>query len=101
DAAAAQGIDHAIGTAHFAANTRAAISGAVEGMVKLVFQRDALTLLGVHVLGDAATELVHQGQAVIHFGGTIEHFIHTTYNVPTMSEAYKYAAYDGLRQVGR
>ena len=47
-----------------------------------------------------ATELVHQGQAVIHFGGTIEYFINSTFNVPTMSEAYKYAAYDGLRQVG-
>ena len=73
----------------------------VIGMVKLVFARDDLTVLGVHVVGDAATELVHQGQAVIHFRGTIEYFIHTTFNVPTMSEAYKYAAYDGLRQVGR
>jgi NAD(P) transhydrogenase len=101
EAAAAEGIDYAIGTARFAANTRAAISGAVEGMLKLVFARDTLALLGVHVLGEAATELVHQGQAVIHFGGTIEHFIHTTYNVPTMSEAYKYAAYDGLQRAGR
>ena len=75
--------------------------GAVEGMVKLVFERDTLRLLGVHVLGEAATELVHLGQAVIHFGGTIEYFISSTFNVPTMSEAYKYAAYDGLSQVGR
>jgi len=70
-------------------------------MVKLVFARDDLTLLGVHVLGEAATELVHLGQSVIHFCGTIEYFIHTTFNVPTMCEAYKYAAYDGLRAVGR
>lgn len=101
EAAAAQGINYATGRARFEANTRAAISGATEGMVKLVFARDDLTVLGVHILGDAATELVHQGQAVIHFGGTIEYFIHSTFNVPTMSEAYKYAAYDGLRQVGR
>jgi NAD(P) transhydrogenase len=101
EAATAKGIDHAVGRARFATNTRAAISGATEGMVKLVFARDDLTLLGVHVLGEAATELVHQGQAVIHFGGTIEYFIHSTFNVPTMSEAYKYAAYDGLSQVGR
>jgi NAD(P) transhydrogenase len=98
--AVTRGIDHAIGRARFRANTRAAISGAVEGMVKLVFERDSLRLLGVHVLGEAATELVHQGQAVIQFGGTIEYFINSTYNVPTMSEAYKYAAYDGLSQVG-
>jgi NAD(P) transhydrogenase len=101
EAAATQGIDHAVGRARFETNTRAAISGATEGMVKLVFARDDLAVLGVHVLGENATELVHQGQAVIQFGGTIEYFIHSTFNVPTMSEAYKYAAYDGLSQVGR
>ncbi|MGH9273965.1 MAG: Si-specific NAD(P)(+) transhydrogenase [Acidimicrobiales bacterium] len=101
EAAAAQQIDCAVGRAPFASNTRAAISGATDGMIKLVFERDSLRLLGVHVLGEAATELVHLGQAVIHFGGTIEYFIHSTFNVPTMHEAYKYAAYDGLAQVGR
>ena len=101
EAAVAEGLDHAVGRARFRANTRAAISGAVEGMVKLVFERDTLRLLGVHVLGDAATELVHVGQSVIHFGGTIEYFINSTFNVPTMTEAYKYAAYDGLSQVGQ
>ena len=100
EAAAAEHIDHAVGRARFAANTRAAISGAVEGMVKLVFERSTLRLLGVHVLGDTATELVHLGQSVIHHGGTIEYFINSTFNVPTMSEAYKYAAYDGLSQAG-
>jgi NAD(P) transhydrogenase len=99
--AVARGVDHAVGRARFAGNTRAAISGATEGLIKLVFARDDLTLLGVHVLGEAATELVHQGQTVINFGGTIEYFIQATFNVPTMSEAYKYAAYDGLTAVGR
>ena len=101
EAATAQGIAAATGRARFDANTRAAISGATDGMVKLVFARDDLTVLGVHVLGESATELVHLGQAVIHFGGTVEYFIHTTFNVPTMSEAFKYAAYDALRAVGR
>jgi NAD(P) transhydrogenase len=101
EAATEQQVDYAVGRARFSANTRAAISGATDGMVKLVFERSTLSLLGVHVVGDAATELVHQGQAVIHFGGSIEYFIHSTFNVPTMSEAYKYAAYDGLRAVGR
>jgi len=101
EAAAAQGIAHAAGRARFNANTRASISGATEGMVKLVFARDDATVLGVHVLGEGATELVHLGQALIHFGGTIDYFIDTTFNVPTMSEAFKYAAYDGLRQIGR
>ena len=101
EAATARGIAYAVGRARFATNTRAAISGATEGMVKLVFDARSLVLLGVHVLGDAATELVHLGQAVLHVGGTIEHFIDATYNLPTMSEAYKYAAYDGLGTVGR
>jgi NAD(P) transhydrogenase len=96
-----QGIDAAVGRARFSANTRAAISGSVEGMVKLVFDRGSLRLLGVHILGEAATELIHLGQAVIHFEGTIEHFVSSTFNVPTMSEAYKYAAYDGLGNAGR
>jgi NAD(P) transhydrogenase len=69
--------------------------------VKFVFDRDDLRLLGVHIVGETATELIHQGQAVIHFRGKIDYFIHSTFNVPTVSEAYKYAAYDGLRQVGR
>ncbi|MFL6206132.1 MAG: Si-specific NAD(P)(+) transhydrogenase [Acidimicrobiales bacterium] len=99
--ATAQGIEAAVGRAPFSANTRAAISGSVEGMVKLVFERGTLRLLGVHILGEAATELIHLGQAVIQFGGTIEHFISSTFNVPTMSEAYKYAAYDGLGNAGR
>jgi NAD(P) transhydrogenase len=100
--ATARGVAYAVGRATFATNSRAAISGGVEGMVKLVFARDDdLTLLGVHILGEAATELVHLGQAVLHFGGSIEHFIHATFNVPTLTEAYKYAAYDGLSAVGR
>jgi NAD(P) transhydrogenase len=99
--AQAKGIAYGVGRARFDQNTRAAIAGATEGMIKFVFGRDDLRLLGVHIVGETATELIHQGQAVIHFGGKIDYFIHSTFNVPTVSEAYKYAAYDGLRQVGR
>jgi NAD(P) transhydrogenase len=96
-----QGIDYAVGRGSFAGNTRAAISGSTDGMVKLVFARADGRLLGVHVLGESATELVHVGQAVLSLGGTIDYFIHATFNVPTAGEAYKYAAYDGLTQMGR
>ena len=72
----------------------AAIAGLTEGLVKLVVDADSRLLLGVHIVGAGATELVHQGQAVLHFGGTIDYFIHATFDVPTMSDAYKYAAYD-------
>ena len=101
EAAAADGVAYAVGRAWFEANTRAAISGSTDGLVKLVFAREDRRLLGVHVLGEAATELVHLGQAVINFKGPIDYFIHATFNVPTATEAYKYAAYDGLRAVGR
>jgi NAD(P) transhydrogenase len=96
EAAAAQGIDYEVGRGWFANNSRATIAGATDGLVKLVFRRDDRKLLGVHVLGDIAAELVHQGQAVVAYGGAIDYFIHGTFNAPTQSEAYKYAAYDGL-----
>ena len=91
------GIDAECGRASFDGNARARISGATDGLVKLVFRRGDRTLLGVHIVGDDATELVAIGQAVVHQGGTIDQFINTTFNVPTRSEAFKYAAYDGLQ----
>jgi NAD(P) transhydrogenase len=99
EAAASKGIDYEVGRGWFVNNARATIAGATDGLVKLVFKRDDRTLLGVHVLGDLAAELVHQGQAALHHGGTIDYFIHTTFNVPTQSDAYKYAAYDGLQRL--
>ena len=99
EAARAQGVDHEVGRGWFAGNTKATISGFTEGLVKLVFRRDDRALLGAHILGDGASELIHTGQAVIHAGGTIDRFIHTTFCAPTMSEAYKYAAYDGLQRL--
>ena len=94
-----QGLDYEIGIAQFKDNTRAAIFGATEGMIKLVARRDDRRLLGVHILGEGATELVHQGQTVLHFGGTIDYFIHSTFDVPTVSDSYKYAAYDWLQRL--
>jgi NAD(P) transhydrogenase len=100
-AAAAANIDHEVGRSWFAHNARARVAGATEGLVKLVFRRDDRVLLGCHIMGDIASELVHLPQAVLHTGGTIDRFIHTTFNVPTYSEAFKYAAYDGLQALGR
>lgn len=91
-------IEHEVGRAWFAQNPRARTAGHVEGLLKLVFRRPDRRLLGVHILGEHATELIHLGQAVLHFRGTIDHFIHTTFNVPTLTDAYKYAAYDGLQR---
>jgi NAD(P) transhydrogenase len=101
EAATANGIDYEVGRAWFTNNTRATITGMSEGLLKLVFRKDDRGLLGVHILGGGAAELIHIGQAVLHFHGTIDYFIHTTFNVPTESEAYKYAAYDCLQRLAR
>lgn len=100
EAARANGIDYEVGRAWFARNARALIAGSTEGVVKLVFRRNDKRLLGVHILGSSAAEMIHVGQAVLHYGGTIDYFIDTTFNVPTEMEAYKYAAYDGLQRLG-
>ena len=99
ESAKQRNIDYEVGRGWFADNMRANIAGSTEGLVKLVFRRDDKTLLGVHILGEIAGELIHQGQAVLHSGGTIDRFIHATFNVPTRSDAYKYAAYDGLQRL--
>jgi NAD(P) transhydrogenase len=99
EAATAEGIDYETGRCWFRSNTRAIISGTSEGLLKLIFRRDDRRLLGVHVIGDIAAELIHEGQAVLHHGGTLDYFIHSTSNVPTHTEAYKYAAYDGLQRL--
>jgi NAD(P) transhydrogenase len=96
EAARDAGVDYEVGRAWFETNSRAAVAGDTEGVLKLVCARHDGRLLGVHILGDDAAELVHQGQAVIRHGGVVEEFIHTTFNVPTRSDAYKYAAYDAL-----
>jgi NAD(P) transhydrogenase len=96
--ARAQGIAYVVGRGRFTGNARAVISGATGGMVKLVFGRDDRALLGAHLLGESATEAIHVGQAVLQHGDAVDYFINTTFNVPTLCEAYKYAAYDGLQQ---
>jgi NAD(P) transhydrogenase len=101
EGARADGVDVAVGRGRFASNTRAAISGSTDGMIKLVCDKADGRIVGVHVLGEVATELVHLGQAVIALGGTVDYFIHATFNVPTAMEAYKYAAYDALGAMGR
>src|SRR6266508_5706263 len=99
EAAAAASVDYEVGRGWFASNSRAVISGSTEGLVKLVFRKDDRALLGAHVVGEGAGELIHLGQAVLAGGGTIDRFIHATFNIPTRTEAYKYAAYDGLQRL--
>lgn len=96
EAAAAQGTHYEVGRAWFADNARGAIAGNGQGLVKLVVERGSRRLLGAHIVGEEAVELIHQPQEVIHNEGTIDSFIDTTFNIPSRSEAFKYAAYDAL-----
>lgn len=96
ESARTAGIEYEVGRGQFSANSKARITGLYDGMIKLVFRRADRRLLGVHILGETASELIHQGQLVLHEGGTIDRFIHMTFATPSRSEAYKYAAYDGL-----
>jgi NAD(P) transhydrogenase len=91
-----KGIDYEVGRARFATNTRAQIVGDTDGMVKLIFRPDDLRLLGAHVIGESATEIVHLASACMMLGGTLDYFIQAVFNYPTLTDAFKYAAYDGL-----
>jgi NAD(P) transhydrogenase len=95
-----QGVDVVVGRALFRDNARGQIVGDQDGMVKLVFDRASRRLIGCHCIGERASELVHIGQAVIALDGTVETFIEMVFNFPTLSETYKYAAYDALGQLG-
>jgi NAD(P) transhydrogenase len=70
-----------------------------QGLLKLLFAPDTLKVLGVHVIGDRAAEIVHIGQAVMALGGTLEYFRDTVFNYPTLAEAYKVAALDGMNKL--
>ncbi|MDP9297588.1 MAG: Si-specific NAD(P)(+) transhydrogenase [Actinomycetota bacterium] len=94
--AAREGIGVIVGRAFFRDNARGQIVGDRDGMVKLIFDRATRALVGCHCIGERASELVHVGQAVIALGGTVETLIEMVFNFPTLSEAYKYAAYDAL-----
>ena len=91
-----KGIDCEVGRAHYANNARAAMAGDMTGLLKLVFRREDRELLGVHIIGEGATELIHVGLMVLELGETIDRFIDFVFNFPTLSEMFKYAAYDGL-----
>ena len=87
--------------AQYAQNARGKIAGDTEGLLKLIVDRRTRRLIGVHVIGERATELVHVGQAVIQLEGTIDTFIEMVFNFPSLGEAYKYAAYDCLAQLAK
>ena len=89
-----------VGRGLYRDNARGKIIGDKDGLVKLVFDKETRKLIGCHCLGDRASELVHLGQSVIFLGGTVDTFIAMVFNYPTLSECFKYAAYDALGKFG-
>jgi NAD(P) transhydrogenase len=89
-------IDYCVGRALYANNARGHIIGDTAGMLKLIFARADKRLLGVSIIGESATELIHIGMMVLDHGLSIDEFIEQVFNYPTLSETYKYAAYEGL-----
>ncbi|MEO6950874.1 MAG: Si-specific NAD(P)(+) transhydrogenase [Polyangia bacterium] len=96
ESATQKGLSFEVGRARYGDNARGQIIGDTTGMVKLLFTIPDRKIIGVHVLGERATEIIHTGMAVMHFGGTLDDFIDMVFNFPTLGELYKYAAYDGL-----
>ena len=92
-------VPYEVGVAHFHEIARGQIVGDQMGMLKILFHRDTLKILGVHCIGETATEISHIGQAVMAFDGTIDYFHDMVFNYPTMAECYKVAAFDGTNRL--
>lgn len=95
-----EGVPYEVGKARYREIARGEIIGDTNGLLKLIFRADTHDLLGVHIIGEGAAELIHIGQAVLAFGGKIEYFINTVFNYPTLAECYKTAAFDGINRMG-
>jgi len=87
---------YVVGKALYAGNARGQIIGDSKGFLKLLFREEDMELLGAHAIGEQATEIIHIGLTALLAKAKAELFIHTCYNYPTLSELYKYAAYDAL-----
>ena len=94
-------VPYAVGIAHYREIARGQLTGDETGMLKLLFHRQTRVLLGVHAIGEGATEIIHIGQAVMAYKGTIDYFIDTVFNYPTFAECYKVAALDGINRLPR
>jgi NAD(P) transhydrogenase len=92
-------IPYEFGAAKYEELAKGQIVGELTGYLKLLFDPKSLRLLGVHVIGENAAEIIHVGQAILANDGTIQYFRDTVFNYPTFAEAYKVAALDGLNKV--
>jgi NAD(P) transhydrogenase len=93
-------VPYEVGVAYYREIARGQISGHTDGRLKLLFHRETLELLGVHIFGEDAAELLHIGQAVFLLKGKVKYFVNTVFNYPTLAECYKTAAFNGLNRLG-
>src|SRR5579883_2157482 len=94
-------VPYEVGLAYYREIARGQIRGDTTGRLKLIFHRETLELLGVHIIGEGASELLHIGQAVMILGGKVDYFVDTVFNYPTLAECYKAAAFNGLNKLTR
>ena len=94
-------VPYEVGVAYYREIARGQIRGDTTGRLKLIFHRETKQVLGVHIIGEGAAELVHIGQAVMALNGTVEYFIDTVFNYPTLAECYKAAAFTGINRLAR
>jgi NAD(P) transhydrogenase len=92
-------VPYEVGLAYYRETARGQIKGDTTGRLKIIFHRETREILGVHIIGDDAAELVHIGQAVMTLKGTIDYFADTVFNYPTLAECYKIAAFNGLNKL--
>jgi NAD(P) transhydrogenase len=92
-------VPYEVGVAYYREIARGQIRGDTTGRLKLIFHRETLELLGVHIIGEGAAELVHIGQAVLTLKGKVDYFVNTVFNYPTLAECYKAAAFNGLNKL--
>jgi len=95
-----QGVPYEVGQAFYREIARGQIIGDQQGMLKLIFNRENLDLLGVHAIGEGASELIHIGQAVLSYRGKVDYFINNVFNYPTLAECYRVAALNGVNKLG-
>jgi NAD(P) transhydrogenase len=94
-------VPYEVGVAYYREIARGQIRGDTTGRLKLIFHRENRQILGVHIIGEGAAELVHIGQAVMVLGGKVDYFIDSVFNYPTLAECYKAAAFNGINRLAR
>jgi NAD(P) transhydrogenase len=94
-------VPYEVGVAYYRETARGQIRGDTTGRLKIIFHRETRKILGVHIIGEGASELLHIGQAVLVLNGTVDYFVENVFNYPTLAECYKQAAFNGVNKLMR